>query len=98
MAQRKRRNPVRRRNPAQNQQRSWTIPRVLLVIGYGIVLAFLGTLFLMRQELLHVGIFGDKPAAPASVPPSARSPQVLTEPQRPTIAPPSQVTTEAQRP
>jgi hypothetical protein len=89
MAQQKRRNPV------QRQQRSWTIPRFLLVIGYGLVFAFLGTLFLMRQELLRVGIFGDKPAAPASVPPAARPWEFLP---RTTVAPPPQVTPEVQRP
>jgi len=86
------------RNPAPRRQRSWTIPRFLLIIGYGIVFAFLGTLFLMRQELLRVGIFGEKPAVLAPVPPPARPPQVLTEPQRPTVASPPQGTTDAQRP
>lgn len=89
MAQQKRRNPV------QRQQRPWTFSRFLLVIGYGLVIAFLGTLFLMRQELMRVGIFGDTSVAPA--PPPARPPQALTEPQRPKVAPPPAVTTEVER-
>lgn len=92
MAQQKRRNPV------QPRQRSWTFSRFLLVIGYGIVFAFLGTLFLMRQELMRVGIFGDKSTVPTSAPPAARPPQVLTDPQRPRVTLPPAVTPEVERP
>lgn len=97
-AQRKRKAPV------QRQQRTWTIPRMLLILGYGVIFAFLGVIFLMRQELQRVGIFGDQKAVqtPARTPvsppgvttqssrpgPSA-SPQVAKEVPRQTTTPPS---------
>lgn len=89
MAQKKRKAPVRRK------QRSWTVPKLLLILGYGIVFAFLGVIFLMRQELFRVGIFGDKPAVRAPAPTPA-PPRVTTESQRSTSASP-QVAKEVQR-
>ena len=88
MAQRK------RKVPPQRQQRTWTLPRVLLVLGYGVIIAFLGVIFLMRQELYRVGIFGDKNAAqtPARAPVS--SPGATTQSPRPAPSAPSQVAKE----
>lgn len=79
MAQRKRKAPV------QRQQRTWTIPRVLLVLGYGVIIAFLGVIFLMRQELYRVGIFGEKhavqtPARATVSPPGATTQSSRSEP------------------
>jgi hypothetical protein len=88
MAQKKRKAPVRRK------QRSWTVPKLLLILGYGIVFAFLGVIFLMRQELFRVGIFGDKPAVRAPAPTPA-SPRGTTESQRSPASP--QVAKEMQR-
>jgi hypothetical protein len=82
MAQKKRKAPVRRK------QRSWTVPKLLLILGYGVVFAFLGVIFLMRQELFRVGIFGDKPAVRAPAPTPA-PPQVAKELQRQAPAPSS---------
>ena len=62
MAQKKRKAPVSRK------RRSWTVPKLLLILGYGVVFVFLGVIFLMRQELFRVGIFGDKPAVRAPAP------------------------------
>jgi len=90
MAQKKRKAPVRRK------QRSWTVPKLLLILGYGVVFAFLGVIFLMRQELFRVGIFGDKPAVRAPAPTPAPPPGVTTESQRSTPASP-QVAKELQR-
>jgi hypothetical protein len=72
----------RRKAPTPRKRRSWTIAKLLLIIGYGIVFAFLGIIFLMRQELFRVGIFGDKPAVHTPVPAPAPPPRVTTEPQR----------------
>jgi hypothetical protein len=82
----------KRRNQGQARQRTWTFSRVLLIIGYGMVIVFLGTLFLMRQELRRVGIFGDKSSPPSSVPPAVSPSQPLTDPQRPTLTPPPATT------
>ena len=89
MAQKKRKAPVSRK------RRSWTVPKLLLILGYGVVFVFLGVIFLMRQELFRVGIFGDKPAvrapAPTPVPPprGTTESQVAKELQRQAPAPPS---------
>jgi len=90
MAQKKRKAPVRRK------QRSWTVPKLLLILGDGIVFAFLGVIFLMRQELFRVGIFGDKPAVRAPAPTPVPPPRGTTESQRSTPASP-QVAKELQR-
>ena len=98
MAQKKRKAPVRRK------QRSWTVPKLLLILGYGIVFAFLGVIFLMRQELFRVGIFGDKPVvrAPAPTPAPQRStpasPQVAKELQRQDPAPSSSTSSPSPHP
>jgi len=82
MAQKKRKAPVSRK------RRSWTVPKLLLILGYGVVFVFLGVIFLMRQELFRVGIFGDKPAVRAPAP-TPVPPQVAKELQRQAPAPPS---------
>ena len=103
----------RRKSPAPQTQRSWTLGRMLLIIGYGIVFAVLGGIFFMRQELQRVGIFGDKPAvkAPASLPvratpipaetrrttPTTPPPPVAGAPQRPAVIPPQQLPAETRR-
>jgi len=76
MTQRKRKAPVQRR------QRTRTIPRVLLILGYGVVIAFLGVIFLMRQELYRVGIFGEKNAAQTPARAPTPSPGVTTQSSR----------------
>ncbi|MBM4257046.1 MAG: hypothetical protein FJ147_14255 [Deltaproteobacteria bacterium] len=76
MAQRKRSTPVPRK------QRSWTLAKFLLIVGYGAVFAFLGVIYMMRQELFRVGIFGEKQAIRTPVPQPTPPPQVLAEPQR----------------
>ena len=86
----------KRKAPASRKRRSWTIPKLLLIIGYGVVFAFLGIIFLMRQELFRVGIFGDKPAVRAPVPAPA-PPRVTTEPQRSAPVSPPRVAKEVQR-
>jgi len=91
MAQKKRNAPV------QRKQRSWTIPKLLLILGYGVVFAFLGVLLLMRQELFRVGIFGEKPAVHAPVPMPAVLPPVTTESPRSTPLSPPQVAKELPR-
>jgi hypothetical protein len=90
MAQKKRKTPVPRK------KRSRTIPKLLLILGYGVVFAFLGVIFLMRQELFRVGIFGDKPAVRAPAPTPVPPPRGTTESQRSTPASP-QVAKELQR-
>lgn len=84
----------KRSAPAPRKQRSWPIAKFLLIVGYGAVFAFLGVIYMMRQELFRVGIFGEKQAvhtpAPQLTPPS----QVTTEPQRP---PPPRVAKEEPR-
>ena len=72
MAQKKRKAPVKRR------QRTWTIPKLLLILGYGVIFAVLGVIFLMRQELLRVGIFGDKKVIQTPAVPSVSLPQTPT--------------------
>jgi hypothetical protein len=85
----------RRKAPVSRKRRSWTVPRLLLILGYGIIFAFLGVIFLMRQELFRVGIFGDKPVVRAPAPTPA-SPRGATESQGSTPASP-QVAKEMQR-
>ncbi|MGE0825816.1 MAG: hypothetical protein AB7G75_27075 [Candidatus Binatia bacterium] len=77
MAQKKRRTPTKRK------ERTWTIPRVLLVIGYGAILVFLAVIVMMRLELRRVGFF-DTDTPPVVIPPSPVAPPAKTaEVQRP---------------
>ena len=87
----------KRKAPSPRKRRSWTIPKLLLIIGYGVVFAFLGIIFLMRQELFRVGIFGDKPTVHAPAPTPKGTPQVTTESRRAAPLSPPQVEKELQR-
>ncbi len=91
MAQKKRKAPI------QRKPRSRTIAKLLLIIGYGVVFAFLGVIFLMRQELFSVGIFGDKSAVHAPAPTPAVPPPVTTESLRSTPLSPPPVAKELPR-
>jgi hypothetical protein len=90
MARKKRNAPVPRK------QRSWTVAKFLLIIGYGAVFAFLGVIYMMRQELFRVGIFGEKKAVHTPVP-KPTPPQVTTESQRPAPSSSPQVAKEEPR-
>src|SRR5260221_7888210 len=87
----------KRNAPVQRKPRSWSIAKLLLILGYGIVFAFLGVLLLMRQELFRVGIFGEKHAIHAPVPTPALPPPVTTESPRSTPLSPPQVAKELPR-
>lgn len=91
MAQRKRKAPV------QRQQRTWTIPRILLILGYSAIFAFLGILFLMRQELYRVGIFGEKKALQTPATSAVPAPRTTTAVPRSVPATAPQVTKEVPR-
>ena len=68
MAQQKKRAPARRK------KRHWLIPKILLVCAYGVVIAFLGTIFVMRKELRRLGVFGNERAAVSPASPSQALP------------------------
>jgi hypothetical protein len=87
----------KRRVPAPRKRRSWTAARFLLILGYGVVFAFLGVIYMMRQELFRVGIFGEKQAVRTPAPRPASPPQVTTESQRPASSSPPQVAKEEPR-
>lgn len=84
--------------PFSSKQRSWTLPRLLLILGYSVVVAFLGVIYMMRQELFRVGVFGEKQAVHTPVPRPIPPPPTTTEGSRSAPPSPPQVAKELRRP
>jgi cell division protein FtsN len=70
------------------------IPKFLLLLAYAVIIAFLGAIFFMKNELRRIGLFGTEGAAvPAPIQPApspAPSSETMTqEGSKPPSSPPS---------
>jgi len=80
------------------RKRRRVIPKFFLVLAYVAVIAFLGGIFFLRQELRRMGFFGKEDVSlspPAQSPPATTLPPATATPEKTTSLPPSSPTTTA---
>ncbi|HJY79711.1 MAG TPA: hypothetical protein VKK81_01305 [Candidatus Binatia bacterium] len=78
------------KKPQKSRQR---IPKFLLLLAYAVVIAFLGAIFFMKNELRRIGFFGTEggtmpaPVQSASSPTPSSETLTREESKRPTLPP-----------
>ena len=100
MAQEKKQTS-RKRTPTRKQRR-WLIPKILLICAYGVVIAFLGAIFVMKKELRRLGVFSSEqtavsPTSPAQIPPASSAKAARQEETTTSEAPTTEVTQEEKK-
>ena len=100
----------KRKTPTKKKPRRWIIPKLLLLLGTGGLLAFLFAIFVMEKELNRIGFFTsvkrpslqlpmfsseDRSTTP-STPPLSPLPGIESSPQK-TSPPPAQGTDQSAR-
>lgn len=100
----------KRKAPAKKKSRRWIIPKLLLLLGTGGLLAFLFAIFVMGQELSRIGFFtnakrpsfqlpmfsSEEPSTTPSTPPLSPPPGIESSP-REASPPPAQGTDQSAR-
>jgi len=78
------------------RKRRRLIPKFFLILAYAAVIAFLGGIFFLRQELRRMGFFGNE-SVPLSPPvqsaPATALPSAIVTPEKTTPPPPSSLAT-----
>lgn len=71
---------AKKKTPRQRKPRRRLLPKILLFLGYAVVIGALSVLVMMQKELRHFGLFGQESAAVRPTVKPAKPPATKPEP------------------